>query len=189
MGKEIVVGVLSSIVTAIIMFLVGSSIGVFEKKLTNVQVAAVAGDIIENKDLRNSLILLMEKSGKFKGEKGDQGKRGEQGIQGIQGIEGKPGIDATLQYFRTQTVRMRLADCKKTGSTYNCTGTWDTPFSNIKTAFFGRTIGASAGHAETIRTLNWVSNTQFNFYLSRPWVANWNDPQWVWEFEIVGIGE
>ena len=84
MKREIIVGVLSSVITAIVMSIAAGSAGLFENKLKTTQVHEAAEELVnEHSDV---LIQKLKKNSDFikqvKGNKGDKGDPGPEGKTG-----------------------------------------------------------------------------------------------------------
>jgi len=82
MKERILISVLSSILGAFIFFLVASSLGVFEKILTDSNLHELARKVVDEDKYRNVILEQMVKSGKFRGNKGELGPQGVQGVPG-----------------------------------------------------------------------------------------------------------
>ncbi|MGH1460960.1 MAG: hypothetical protein ACRBB6_02875 [Neptuniibacter sp.] len=68
MGNEVKIGIISGVLTTIVLGAGASYLGVFEKKLTDSQIQEVARLIVDDHPIRETLLEKMEKSGKFKDE-------------------------------------------------------------------------------------------------------------------------
>ena len=91
MKNEIIVGVVTSVVTAVLAFAVANFLGLLERNLKKEQVLAVAKELINNDTNRDLLLYQMEKSEKFKGKTGERGIKGKKGDKGDKGEKGKDG--------------------------------------------------------------------------------------------------
>ncbi len=69
MKREISIAVVSSLVTAFILFVSGNMLGIFDKELTETQITKLANKITDNEN-GQTIIRLMANSGKFKGDPG-----------------------------------------------------------------------------------------------------------------------
>ncbi|GAA6138185.1 hypothetical protein NBRC116583_19320 [Arenicella sp. 4NH20-0111] len=110
MAKEIIIAIVSSILGALVAFLASSSLGLFEKELSDTQVRKIASIVVNEKNHRNVILDNMDASGNFKGP---QGRAGPQGIQGIPG----PGIKA----LAILTVKNGNIEYSSSGVTYDKT--------------------------------------------------------------------
>lgn len=66
-------------------FLASSSLGLFEKTLTESQIQEVSRSFVDNKDTSATLLKKMAESGKFVGNKGEMGPPGPEGKEGPPG--------------------------------------------------------------------------------------------------------
>lgn len=110
--KEILIGVVSSIIGGLIVFIVSSSLGLYEKVLTDRQVEAVTRSFVDDKDSMNTLLNKMAKDGKFKGDEGEVGPKGPEGPVGPAG----PPVHLECKSINTKG---RIARCP---SNYIVTG-------------------------------------------------------------------
>ena len=79
MIKEVMIGLVSAIVTMLLMLVIAFFLGFFEDEVSNKNARKIA-DMMAADDARLQIILTaMDKSGKFKGEKGEKGERGVTG--------------------------------------------------------------------------------------------------------------
>ncbi|MES9851982.1 MAG: hypothetical protein ABW170_09135 [Candidatus Thiodiazotropha sp. L084R] len=83
--KDVLIGVISAALGGIVVFLGSSSMGLFEKKLTDSQIQEVSKSIVDIESTRNVLLEKMSKSEKFRGPKGERGEIGERGNEGPPG--------------------------------------------------------------------------------------------------------
>ena len=87
MKKEILIAVVSSLLTAVILSVAAVSAGLFEKKLAETQVHDAARELIDSHSdaLIQKLMLNKDFMVQAKGPKGDKGNEGPQGIPGKDG--------------------------------------------------------------------------------------------------------
>ena len=112
MKRDIVIAVVSSAATLFLAWIVGSSIGLFEKTISDTQVHGMARKIVDDQDYRDVLLQKMSESGHFKG------KRGEVGPPGPQGVE---GVSKKLSCTTTARIYGNIAECPKGYVVTGCT--------------------------------------------------------------------
>jgi hypothetical protein len=89
--REMVIGIVSSILSALILFLVAYAFGWFDKQISDTQLNRLASIIIYDQQMAQVLLDRMDNSGKFKGDTGSTGPRGDKGEQGEKGEVGQQG--------------------------------------------------------------------------------------------------
>jgi hypothetical protein len=82
MGRDIIIAMMSSLVTAFVVYISASSAGLLDKELQRGQIKDLADELSENSDFRTSLLNEMEMSGKFVGPPGPVGPMGPEGPSG-----------------------------------------------------------------------------------------------------------
>ena len=102
MKRDIVVGVISALGAALVLW----AFGVGQETLTSIERERIVNMLISDEYFPNALLQRLKSDPHFQGPKGDDGPQGvqglqgipgepgpqgEQGVQGIQGIEGSPG--------------------------------------------------------------------------------------------------
>jgi hypothetical protein len=115
MFEKIAIAVVSSLVTAVVGFLVANSMGVFEKQLSDSQVQEVARALVNGENHRRVILDTMKESGEFEGPKGDQGPTGERGLPGPQGEGNKILALLIVKKGEIQTASKGVAYDAKTG--------------------------------------------------------------------------
>ena len=90
MKKEIFVAVISSIITAVLVFIGTSSLERYKIRVEDSQVQEVAELIVNENKYTNVILNKMADSGKFVGKKGDQGR-----ILAMITVKDKKIIDST----------------------------------------------------------------------------------------------
>lgn len=78
MKKEIAISILSSAITAVLIFLVSSSLGLFDKYIKDSQVIKVSDLIVNDKGYRNVLLNHMKSDAAFRAPQVEVGQRGKQ---------------------------------------------------------------------------------------------------------------
>lgn len=82
MKKDIMVGVISAMFGALIVFIVSSSLGLFNKTISDSQIQEIAKLIVDKESYRDVILEKMVKSKEFIGPKGDVGPQGKTGSPG-----------------------------------------------------------------------------------------------------------
>lgn len=86
MKREIIVGILSSLLGALIAFLVASAMGILERTLTDIQLRETANNLSNSHAFRDILVQKMKESGQFIGPKGGPGPKGDEGPDVFSGL-------------------------------------------------------------------------------------------------------
>jgi hypothetical protein len=107
-SRDVIVAVISSVVTALIGYVAANSLGLFEKRLTDTQLTQLGISLVDNQVTRDTLIAKMSESGKFQGPKGSEGPEGPKGTKGDSGPKWTPrfGEEVVAPTQSPQTVSL-----------------------------------------------------------------------------------
>ena len=100
MKTEIIVGIVSSVITAMLAVVVGIFFDLFEKKIDENVVADVADEILTDKANSRILIRILKESDEFQGRRGPEGPKGPVGQKGNDGDWAKGSINPKVNIAR-----------------------------------------------------------------------------------------
>ncbi len=86
--KEISITIVSSLLSAFILFVILQSMGFLQKEVADSQIQEIAFDIVNKEKYRSVLVDKMKLNKEFKGQTGDKGNRGDKGLKGDKGDRG-----------------------------------------------------------------------------------------------------
>ena len=118
MKREILIGVVSSLLTAFVAVVLSTGMGLFEKTLSDSQIQEVAKLVVDTDNYRQVLLGHMKNSRDFVGPPGEKGDKGEAGIQGVPGPKLELGISTQVTLERRNSAGTTSQLLHKTARTF-----------------------------------------------------------------------